>query len=99
MLGRDLAARLKLELDAIALEPGAKLSHSALHRISRRRVVLADVPRRGNGGDPICHGGACDLQRAGEVGGPVVEPRQDARVEIDHVISARNSAHETVCLR
>ena len=54
------------------LERIAELSHAALHRIGRCRVVLADVRRRGNGGDSVHHGSAGDLQRVGEIGGPVV---------------------------
>src|SRR6266566_1909453 len=52
---RDLAAWQELEVDTLALERRAELSHAALHRIGRRRVVLSDVRGRCDGRDPVGH--------------------------------------------
>ena len=85
---RDLTPGQELELDALPLQRGPQLPDAALHRIGRRRVVLANVRSRRNGDDPVGDGCARNLQRVVEIGGPVVEPREDVRVEIDQATEA-----------
>ena len=77
LLERHLPSGQELELDALTLERGAKLSHADLHRVGGRRIVLPDVRRRRDRRDPVREGRAGDLERVVESAGPVVEARED----------------------
>ena len=98
---RDLAARKELEVDACTLERGGELSHADLHRVRGRRIVVADVRRRGDRRDPVGDGSACDLEGVFEMLGPVVEAREDVGVEVDQALeaTARSSVLGTVWRR
>ena len=78
-----------------------ELSHAAFHRVRGRRIVLADVRRRGDRRDPVGNGSARDLERVFEMARPVVEAREDVGVEVDQALeaTARSSVLGTVCRR
>jgi hypothetical protein len=83
----DLRSVDHLDGDTVRLEVRANLGDGLLHHLGRRREVVAHV---GRGGEDS-HALARQIERHGtrfaQGAGPVVHPRQDMRVEIDHVRS------------
>lgn len=54
-----------------------------LHLLSGRRVVVAHVRRRGDRRDALCNGGPSDRQRVFERLRPIIQTRENVRVEVD----------------
>jgi hypothetical protein len=75
-----------------------QLAQRSLHRIGGCRIVGTDVWRRCEDKGPAGGGGLADRDRFVHVFGPVVEPRQHMRVEIDHgavSVSTRRSLNSS----
>ena len=62
---------------------GAQLGDRALHADGLGRVVVTDVRGRGNSPDPVGDRRPCHVERVLERPRPVVEAREDVRVQVD----------------
>jgi hypothetical protein len=83
----DLAARQDLDVEPVAGGRRVELG-DALGELARdhARMVAADVRRGHHRPRPLADGDLEHADRSGEVRGTVVDPRQDVRVQIDHLV-------------
>jgi ATP-binding cassette subfamily B protein len=81
---RDLAAGKHLEREPPGRERLAEQRERRLHRLRRRREVVADVRRAGEHRHPVGERRVRQLERVLQAAAPVVEPGQHVTVEVDH---------------
>lgn len=83
LLEGDLAAPQHAQRDVRPGQRTLQLVDAALHLIGGRRIVVAHVRRRRNRGNALGNGGPRDRERVVERLRPVVQTRENVRVEVD----------------
>src|SRR5204863_7232079 len=94
----DLRPAHDLDVDALFLEPGIDRPRAHLDLGELVWMVLADVRGGHDRARPVLRSAPGDLDAVRHVRGPVVEPRKDVAVQVDHPrrYSRRGSAFRTI---